>query len=424
MSKSEKIKRSFIIIVIVIVAIISMYKAKERRLRRQQEKEIIVEKKEGFDNIGNYNVDLIKKFHELDNNKNYLISPYNIELALNMLRDGAEGNTLKELDNVLGKREINDVSVKDKIGIANAVFIKDEYKDNVKENYYETLKNKYNSEVIHDEFSKPDKINNWVKTKTNGMIDKILDQMNKDFVMGLASALAIDVKWQDQFNCNETKREQFTKIDNKKIDVEMMHKTFEMSDYKYFKNDDSEGIIIPYQKEENSKVQLEFIGILPNKSPDEYIKNLTKEKLDTLDKNQKKASEKLHINLSLPRFKYDFEAKNFIDILKDIGIKDAFDQDKANFKKMIEIEKYNVYVGEAIHKTHIDLNEKGTKAAAITYFGMFKNSAMIEEEKYDTINIKFNRPFIYMIRDNNTKEILFFGTVYEPNIWQGTTCEG
>ena len=123
MSKSEKIKRSFIIIVIVIVAIISMYKAKERRLRRQQEKENIVEKKEGFDNIGNYNVDLIKKFHELDNNKNYLISPYNIELALNMLRDGAEGNTLKELDNVLGKREINDVSVKDKIGIANAVFI-------------------------------------------------------------------------------------------------------------------------------------------------------------------------------------------------------------------------------------------------------------------------------------------------------------
>ena len=90
---------------------------------------------------------------------------------------------------------------------------------------------------------------------------------------------------------------------------------------------------------------------------------------------------------------------------------------------MIEIENYNVYVGEAIHKTHIDLNEKGTKAAAITYFGMFKNSAMIEEEKYDTIDIKFNKPFIYMIREINTKEILFFGTVYESNIWKGTTCE-
>ena len=423
MSKSEKIKRSFIIVVIIVVAIISMYKAKERRLRRQQEKENIVEKKEGFKNIGNYNVDLIKKFHESDENKNYLISPYNIEIALNMLRDGADGKTKEELDNVLGKREIKNVSVKDKIGVANAVFIKNEYKNNVKENYYKTLNNKYNSEVIYDEFSKPDKINNWVKEKTNGMIDKILDQMNKDFVMGLASALAIDVKWQSEFECNKTKSDEFIKINSEKINVEMMHKSFETSDYKYFKNDDSEGIIIPYQKEENSNIQLEFVGILPNKSPDEYIKNLTKEKLDTLDKNQKKASAKLHINLSLPRFKYDFEAKNFIDILKDIGIKEVFDSDNANFKKMIEIENYNVYVGEAIHKTHIDLNEKGTKAAAITYFGMFKNSALIEEDKYDTIDIKFNKPFIYMIREINTKEILFFGTLYEPNIWKSTTCE-
>ena len=89
---------------------------------------------------------------------------------------------------------------------------------------------------------------------------------------------------------------------------------------------------------------------------------------------------------------------------------------------MIEIHNYNVYVGEAIHKTHIELNEVGTKAAAITYFGMFKNSALIEPNEYETIDINFNKPFIYMIREASTKEILFFGTVYEPNIWKGSTC--
>ncbi len=419
MDRNEKIKRSLLIVIIIVVAIISMYKAKEKRLRKQKEKESIVEKK-GFDTTGNYNVDLIKKFHEQDNNKNYLISPYNIEIALNMLRDGADGKTKEELDKVLGNRKINDVSVKDKIGVANAVFIKDVYKDNVKRDYYNTLNTKYNSEIIYDKFTSPDKINNWVKEKTNGMIPKILDQMNKDFVMGLASALAIDVKWFDEFDCNNTKSEEFTKINKEKFSVEMMHKTLKSDIYQYFENEEAKGIIIPYRQEDDSNIQLEFVGIIPNTTPDDYIKGLTRDKLDNFDKNTKVAGNKLHINLSLPRFKYDFEAKSFIDILKALGIKEAFDSDNANFKKMVEIEE-NVYVGEAIHKTHIDLNEKGTKAAAITYFGMFANSAFMPEE-YEEIDVKFNKPFIYMIREANTKEILFFGSVNEPNKWTGSTC--
>ena len=87
---------------------------------------------------------------------------------------------------------------------------------------------------------------------------------------------------------------------------------------------------------------------------------------------------------------------------------------------MIEI-KENVYVGEAVHKTKIELNEMGTKAAAVTYFGMFKATAMLEKD-YEEINIKFNKPFVYMIRESNTGELLFFGTVFEPNEWKGTTC--
>ena len=283
------------------------------------------------------------------------------------------------------------------------------------------LNDKYKSEIIYDEFTTPDKINNWVKDKTNGMIEKILDEMNSDFVMGLASALAIDVKWLDEFECTSTNSEEFTKINNEKINVQMMHNTYKNMNYKYFKNDDSEGIIIPYQKEEDSNVELEFIGILPTGSVDSFVKGLTKDKLINIDKNVRVAGEDLHINVSLPRFKYDYEPNDFISILKGLGIKEAFDPDNANFKNMIEI-KENVYVGEAIHKTHIELNEKGTKAAAITYFGMFKNSAMLPSDP-EIINIKFNKPFVYMIREKNTKEILFFGTVYEPNTWNGSTCE-
>lgn len=412
----ENNKKNIIILTIIVVIIsslvITLIKEKKKDMKKEEKSAILT---------GDFNVDLVKKVHEFDKDENYLISPYNISLALNMLRDGADGKTKEELDKVLGNRSINDLQIKDKIGIANAVFIRDIYKDNVKEEYYNILKTKYNSDIIYDEFIKPDKINSWVKEKTNNMIDKILDQMNKDYVMGLASALAIDVKWENAFECINTKGNEFTKKNNDKINVQMMHKTFDTDNYKYIDTTDAEGIIIPYEKIDNSSVELEFVGILPKKDIDTFINELTKEKLDVLLKTTKSASDKLHINLSLPRFSYDYEVSKFIDVLKHLGIKEAFDSDNANFKKMIEI-KENVYVGEAIHKTHIELNEVGTKAAAVTYFGMFKNSAMIEKD-YEEIDINFNKPFIYLIREKNTNEILFFGEVVEPNVWNGSTCD-
>ena len=413
MSKKERIKRSVLIIIIMVVALVSIISSREKRAREKKEKDIVVE------TTGNYNIDIIKEFNASANKTNYLLSPYNIEIALNMLREGADGKTKEELDKVLGNRSITDLSLKDKIGIANAVFIKDEYKNNVKKDFYSILTTKYHSEVIYDEFRSPDKINNWVKEKTNGMIEKILDQMSSDFVMGLGSALAIDVKWENKFECDKTYGEEFTKIDNNKLNVEMMHKTYE-GEAKYLKTDEVEGIVIPYEKGDNSNIELEFIGLLPKDDVDSFINQLTKDKLDNILNSKRETSDSFNINLSLPRFKYDYDEKKFIEVLENIGIKEAFNPETANFKKMIEIAE-NVYVGEAIHKTHIELNESGTKAAAVTYFGMFKNSAMMPGE-VETVDIKFNKPFVYMIREKNTGEILFFGAVYEPNLWNGSTC--
>lgn len=365
-----------------------------------------------------FNINIIKAFNKLDGDKNYLISPYNIYLALNMLRDGASGKTKDEIDKVLNNDKINNLLVKDKIGVANGVFIKDIYKNNVKKDYYDILKNKYNSDIIYDEFTSPDKINNWVSEKTYGMIPSILDRMDKNYVMGLASALAIDVKWLDSFECIRTTSEEFTKINNDKINVEMMHKSFDTDYFKYINEEDIKGIILPYEKIDNN-IDLEFIGLIPE-DINTYINSLTKDKLDKIIQSAKTASDKIHVNLSIPRFSYDYNANDFMDILKELGIHEAFDPDLANFTKMIEIAE-NIYVGEAIHKTHIELNEVGTKAAAVTYFGMFKNSAMIDQN-YQEINITFNKPFIYLIREKNTGEILFFGTVYEPNLWNSSTC--
>ena len=81
----------------------------------------------------------------------------------------------------------------------------------------------------------------------------------------------------------------------------------------------------------------------------------------------------------------------------------------------------NYYVDTAIHKAIIELNEKGTKAAAITYFGIAGNA--LQRDEFEVKKIVFDKPFVYMIREAKSGEILFFGSVYEPNEWQGSTCD-
>lgn len=374
-----------------------------------------------------FNIKLIKSTIKKEN---YLISPYSIEIALNMLKEGANGNTKDEIEKVLPNRKISDISIKNRLNIANSLFIKDKYKNTIKKDFKIALVDSYDSEILYDEFMTPDVINEWVNKKTDGMIKKIINKIDDNFVLGVANAIAVDVEWAKQFDCNDTTKEKFTKDNGKTINVEMMHNSYTTDSYKYLESKDAKGIIIPY-KSYDSKIgkidydngrNLEFIGILPNKSVEEYIKDLTEDGLNNLIKSASSASSTYEIKLSLPRFKYEYSVDNFKDSLVKLGIKDAFDQYNADFSGIMKKSDMddNLYVGTAIHKTYIDLNEKGTKAAAVTFFGIDSYAALPQDK--EIVNIEFNRPFVYMIRDTKTKEMLFFGAVYEPNLWDGKTC--
>lgn len=424
--KNKSVREIIIIVLAIGITIAGLLFVKSKMDKKEDNKGNNTTEKETKEEqnvilVGNFNIDIIRQFNAKAGESNYLLSPYNIEMALNMLRDGSDGETKDQMDKVLGNRTINNIEVANKIGIANGVFIKNAYKNNVKDDYYNIMKTKYNSDIIYDDFVTPEKINNWVKDKTWNMIEKVLDDVDEDFVMGLASALAIDVKWQSEFECDATRSEEFTKADNTKMNTEMMHDTYKYGSVKYIKTDDAEGIVLPYKKEADSNVELEFIGILPNSDVDTYVNSLTKDKITNLIDSETPASDKLHVHLSLPRFTYDYEEKELGSVLINMGIKDVFSQEKANLKKMVEIENKNAYVGTAIHKTHIELNETGTKAAAVTYFGV-EGTGIMPQDDYEEVSVIFNKPFIYMIREKNTGEILFFGSVYEPNEWKGSTC--
>jgi len=379
---------------------------------------------------GDFNLNLIKIVNDKNNQSNYLISPYSIEIALAMLKRGANGTTKDEITNVIGDRNINDVTVKKRVSVANAAFIKNKYRNYVKKEYYDILRNQYNSEILYDEFKTPKVINDWVNEKTNGMIPSILNNIDENFALGLANALAIDVEWSSPFDCSDTHSEKFTMIDGKIMQTEMMHKTLKYSGYKYFENISAKGVIIPYKKyiketgeeDYDNGNNLEFIAILPNDDVDSYINNLTDNILDDLLSSAREVTNEFEIKLALPRFKYDYELEDLKNVLKRLGINEAFNPSTADFTNMMSRneETGNLYVGEAIHKTHIDLNEKGTKAAAVTYFGMKTSGIILEKE---SVQLTFDKPFIYIIRDKKTNEMLFFGTIYEPNKWQGNTCK-
>lgn len=364
------------------------------------------------------NNSLIKKIHK---HENYLISPYSISIALNMLRDGSNNQSREQIDNVLQNKKINDLSIENKLNIANGLFVKNDYKNLVLNSYYNKIKKDYHGDIVYDDFQTPEVINSWVSEKTKGMIPGLLQTVPPRFVLAIVNALALDIKWQDKFDCESTRSEPFTKMDGSKIDVEMMHASYAFSDYKYINEDDLKGIILPYEKIEGNNTQLEFIGLMP-KDIDNYISNLKEKELMDIDKKSKEASDDIHVHLSLPRFTYDYNFEDFKNALIDMGITDVFDEKKANLSNIIPKEKLenNIYISDAIHKTKIELSETGTKAAAVTAFIISEASGI--PKKYDFVSIEFNRPFIYIIRDKITKEIIFFGAVYEPNIWQGSTC--
>ena len=408
------------------------------RLVKENDKKKEPEAKEPVVNTnksGNYNVDLIKAVHATQHG-NYLVSPYSIEIALQMLGDGAKGESKAQIENLIGDRDIPTFTAEKRISVANAAFIREQYKTYVNDSYYKNLKG-YNADIVYDAYITPTKINDWVNEHTYGMIPQILEQIDPAFILGIANAVAIDVEWQQSFKCELTSGQQFTQINGAIMSTQMMHQEYVPTAVKYFETSYASGIVIPYKAytkdgkisydEKDEATQLEFVGILPNTDVDDYISKLSKEELD-IDDNIVKVEEDF-VALSLPRFSYSFDFKEFKETLVKLGVKDVFSPDNADLTGIISRENMkkmdtdNIYVGEAVHKTYIDLNENGTKAAAVTYFGVYENTAIGEEPEHTYKVIEFDKPFAYMIRDSKTKEILFFGVVKDPKLWEGPTCE-
>lgn len=449
-------------------------------------------------------------FLQLENKKeNKIYSPLSIKYALSMLAEGSEGESKKQILDIIYDYKTNKYENNKNISLANALFIKEIYKDKINNNYKTTLIDKYNAEVIIDSFMSPVNINSWVNNKTLGLINNLFDDISEENLI-LINALAIDMEWEDKFihaypnvpvsvnykhekfswfGPDEVTEKEFNDIEEKISGMEIIasvnkydivnvlgenkiRKTVKEELIKYLNennltirnvyNEDNktdeelfelyldnyiEEINSNYKKidastdfsfytDENIKVfakslkeyngkQLEYIGIMPlNKNLDEYVKNITAQDINNLlgqlkkiELNNFKDGVVTKITGFIPKFKFDYEL-DLMNDLKTLGIKNVFEIGKANLKNITSDE---LYINKISHKSNIEFTQDGIKAAAITYAGGKGSGETFNyyfEVPVEEIDLTFDKPYMFIIRDKKTQEVWFTGTVYNPLLYK------
>lgn len=362
-----------------------------------------------INNEADFSVELFKKaFNESENT---LVSPLSVLLALSMTANGAEGETLSQMEKVLGGNlsidEMNEYLYsyvkslpsedKSKLSIANSIWFRDA-KDNlmVEKDFLQKNSDYFNAAIYKSAFDNGTvkDINNWVKKNTDNMIDNIIDSIDNDTFMFLINAVAFDAKWKNVYMKNDIHKENFTSIDGSIQNTDFMSS----QEYQYIEDKHSTGFIKPYVNDKYS-----FMALLPNENVNikEYVSTLTgKNFLNVL-----KSKENTQVNTYLPKFSYDYSI-NMNSALNALGMPKAFSSETAEFGKLAKSTAGNIYIGQVLHKTFISVDELGTKAGAVTKVEMKNESAIMIEK-----TVRLDRPFVYAIIDNSTDLPIFIGTV-------------
>ena len=464
-------------------------------------------------------------FLKLENEeKNKIYSPLSIKYALEMLSEGANGESKEQLDAIIGEYKAKKYPNDSNMSFANAMFIRDTLESDLKEEYKNTLNEKYNAEVITDSFETPDNINKWISDKTFNLINNLVETLNdKDFV--LVNALAIDMKWVNQIHCATGSMDRVPCIDDGMYEITYSHEKTEdnertryhrvdypytqerefyhldfngqkntkasriLSDFnrydiikdlgeekirktvgedykKYLASEETKAEIkenpgyietdvnkfldsyikdlksnygsaqistdYSFYVDDNVKVfakdlqtyegqTLQYVGIMPIKTElTEYVKNLKADAVNKIINNLKEAKlENMKdgvatiITGDIPLFKFDYELKLDKD-LKELGIKNIFSKE-ADLSNMVE---GPAAIDKAIHKAEIEFSNEGIKAAAASAIGGFGATTggydYLFKIPVEKIDLTFDKPYMYVIRDKDSGEVWFTGTVYEP----------
>lgn len=408
-----------VIAIIIIVGIVVILLNNNIEGVEEGKKIVQIENENPSDKLDYTDTDFSFKFLKMENKKeNIVYSPLSIKYALQMLNEGANGNTKDQIENVIGNTNLVKYNnIDNKLSLVNALYIRDNYSRYAKEEYKNILLNKYNAEIKYDAFENASNINSWIENKTFGQIKNMLKDeavTNSNNVMILINALAIDMAWKDKFDGEDTLGRTFYLDDGTSMEATTMNKETKSDNVSYYQ--DKNVTALAMELEQYGNEQMEIVAIMPKDNLSDYVENFSTSDFKNITDNLKLASKtKNGLYISIPRFSFDYNL-SLKDDLKKLGITDAFNPILADFSNMSS--RSSLWVGAALHKANIDFTEKGIKAAAVTVIYMTDNGIMALDDENKPIEIKIDKPFMYLIRDKKTNEIWFVGTVYEPNLWE------
>ena len=367
----------------------------------------------------NFAMDFFSTVHTQNEKKeNIVLSPLSLNMALAMVWNGADGETQKAIQKAMGmanypKTEVNDYFKKlresivktdptTKLALANSIWYKNDFP--VNEDFILTNKNWYNAEVKEIDFSAPsapDQINQWCSDNTNGLIKEIIDEIPGDAVMYLLNALYFKGEWSkdNKFSTSKTNTEQFRKEDGNTVRAQMMNQRNELD---YYSDEYLSMVTLPYG---NNAFSMLFI--LPNENVS----------FSTLSSQLKQAgywesclrSRSLYnVDLFVPKFKIEYEIQ-LNETLEQLGMRIAFDSSLADFSSISETK---TFISKVKQKAFIEVDEKGSEAAAVTVNEMLTTSGTLPSIKEATF--RADRPFMFAIQENSTGTVLFIGKIGSP----------
>lgn len=341
---------------------------------------------------------------------NVVISPLSISLALSMTINGAGGTTREAMLTALRQngfttdminnsyKDLTDALLKVDprvlISIANSVWTQNNFV--VKKPFTDILTQYYNADARSFNITDPlvpGMVNAWIDSKTNGLINNMIDKLDPNTVMLLINAIYFKGKWTNQFDKDNTVTASFYKTDGETVNTPMMKQSsdfkiyigegFSMGEFPYGQGNYVMDVILP---DENNGTPSPFPEIT-DASLKGWLNGMSKTKTD----------------VTFPRFKYGFK-QELKDILSDMGMGIAF-TDFADFSNLSDNPTELSFV---LHQAFIETNEEGTVAAAATIVGVVNTVAVL----HFTFNM--DHPFVYLIRETSTNSILFMGRVSDP----------
>ena len=348
---------------------------------------------------------------------NVFFSPYSISTALGMAYEGARGKTAEEMravlhfssDDAARRAEVSALigrlNVEDplhELTTANALWAQKDFP--FLQDYLHLVKTVYggearNMDFVADAENSRITINAWVAEQTKDRIKDLLEPENITALTRLiiTNAVYFKGKWQEPFPKEETSSQPFYMTPDRQKSVDMMHRT---GGHSYMESDAVQVLGLPYKGED-----LVMLVLLPRSHDIAGLeKTLNAETL----KSWREQMRKKPVDVSIPVFEFDARTELSQD-LQAMGMAQAF-RTEADFSGMTG--KRDLFIGGVIHKAWVKVNEEGTEAAAATAVGMAMSIAHMDPPKPKIF--RADHPFIFVIEESRTGQILFMGRVMEP----------